>query len=435
MPDYFWTILAIVGLLVANAFFVAAEFALVKVRGFQLDQAAQAGSRAARLTLKMHANMDPYLAACQLGITMASLGLGWIGEPAVSALLEPAFAALQLSPETAHTVAFLIGFLLFSSLHIVLGEQVPKTYAIRRPAPVSVALAAPLQLFFWLVYPLNWLLDQANAWVLRALKVDDVPHHDVITEDEISAIVDRSEAHGEIENQTADIIRQAFDFDDKTVRDVMIPWRNVATLELESTGDANRGVILGSPHTRFPVLDRRGNLAGVFATKDLTAALMQGEEAPWRHLAPHLRKPIVAPDTLLIAVLLERMRETRDHLAVVVNEYGAYVGVITLEDIIEEIVGEIHDEWDEPVANEPVELTPGNWRMVGEWPLADVSRLTGLDANGAQSRTIGGLVMEMLERVPEEGDQFRVGSHQIRVGPTDGPRVLAVEVMLDEQQD
>ncbi len=223
MENVHISLLAVVVLLAANAFFVAAEFALVKVRGFQLDQAASGGSRAAALSVRMHKNLDAFLAACQLGITMASLGLGWVGEPAVAALLEPLLSRIGITGPALHTVSFVIGFLIFSSLHIVVGEQVPKTYANRKPRPVTLMLAYPLQWFYWLVFPLNWLLDRANAAALRLLGVGGRTHHEVITEDEISSIVDNSEAHGEIEQQTADIIRKAFLFDDRTVREIMVP--------------------------------------------------------------------------------------------------------------------------------------------------------------------------------------------------------------------
>ena len=191
MEDLQISLVAVVLLLAANAFFVAAEFALVKVRGYQLEQAGTGSSAAARLSVRMHRKLDAYLAACQLGITMASLGLGWVGEPAVAALLEPALARIGVTGPALHTIAFVLGFLIFSSLHIVVGEQVPKTYAIRKPTPVTLALAYPLHWFYLIAFPLNWALDRANAGVLRLLGVRGGPHHEIITEDELSAIVDR----------------------------------------------------------------------------------------------------------------------------------------------------------------------------------------------------------------------------------------------------
>ena len=259
-----YSLFAVGVLLAANAFFVAAEFALVKIRGFQLDQAVDANRKAAVLSQRMHGNLDAYLAACQLGITMASLGLGWVGEPAVAALLEPLLSKFGITGASLHTISFLVGFLLFSSLHIVVGEQVPKTYAIRRPTPVTLALAYPLHWFYLLVYPLNWLLDRANAIILRLLGIRGGPHHDVISEDEISAIVDESEAHGEIESKTAGIIRKAFQFDDQLVREVMVPWTSVDRLRLSGTQEKNQGIVLATLHSRFPVLDDNEDVVGIF---------------------------------------------------------------------------------------------------------------------------------------------------------------------------
>ncbi|MGB5258433.1 MAG: CNNM domain-containing protein, partial [Woeseiaceae bacterium] len=176
MSSLTYSLIAVFVLLAANAFFVAAEFALVKIRGYQLDQAVNQQRRAALLSARMHNNLDAYLAACQLGITMASLGLGWVGEPAVAALLEPLLSKVGITGPALHTISFIVGFLIFSSLHIVVGEQVPKTYAIRKPTPVTLALAYPLHWFYRLVFPLNWLLDRANAGILRLLGIRGGPH-------------------------------------------------------------------------------------------------------------------------------------------------------------------------------------------------------------------------------------------------------------------
>lgn len=424
-----YSLTAVVALLAANAFFVAAEFALVKVRGYQLDQAVTEKRRAAALTLRLHRNLDKYLAACQLGITMASLGLGWVGEPAVAALLEPLLAKVGVTGPSLHTISFIVGFLLFSSLHIVIGEQVPKTYAIRKPAPVSLALAYPLHWFYRLVFPLNWLLDKANAGMLRLLGVTGGPHHEIISEDEIGAIVDESEAYGEIESKTADIIRKAFLFDDQTVREVMLPWARVDKLQLAASADENKRVITSTLHSRFPVLDEKRNVVGVLATKDLTTALVAGERNVWETLAERLRQPMVVPPTLLISSLLERMRSTRMHMAIVIDEHGSYIGIATIEDMLEEIVGEIEDEWDDADSIAPIEAAGTGWRASGQLPLAILEETVDIVVERSPDiTTLGGFVMQQLERLPEEGDTFESSGLRFSVARMQGRQVQSISI-------
>ena len=427
MENVEYSLVAIVVLLAANAFFVAAEFALVKVRGYQLDQAVLGHRHGAALSLRMHRNLDAYLAACQLGITMASLGLGWVGEPAVAALLEPALSRVGVTGPALHTISFAIGFLIFSSLHIVVGEQVPKTYAIRKPTPVTLSLAYPLHWFYLLVFPLNWLLDRANGGILRLLGVRDGPHHEIISEDEISAIVDKSEAHGEIEEKTADIIRKAFRFDDQLVREVMVPWVSVDRLYINATADENKAVVLETLHSRFPVEDATGDIVGVLNTKDLTTAILEGDGDVWRSLESRCRPPLVVPETLRISLLLEQMRSTRTHMAIVVDEHGTYIGIATLEDMLEEIVGEIQDEWDTGEADVQIEAVGAGWRVSGRLPLPVLENVTG--ATFAPTRnvtTVGGLLMERIQRVPQQDDQFREAGFIFRVEKMDGHLVKSI---------
>ncbi len=423
------SLVAIVLLLAANAFFVAAEFALVKLRAWQLDPANIGDSPTARLSARMHSNLDAYLAACQLGITMASLGLGWVGEPAVAALLEPLLEKVGIAGPALHTIAFILGFLIFSSLHIVVGEQVPKTYAIRKPTPVTLALAWPLRGFYLLVFPLNWLLDRANAGVLRLLGVAGGPHHDVVTEDELSAIVDESEAHGELEHKTADIIRKAFRFDDQTVRQIMVPWIDVDKLRLSSTPEELESTVLETLHSRFPVLDSNGNVVGVLATKDMMSAVMKDEEDPWSAVTEHARPPLIVPHSLLISSLLERMRSTRTHMSIVIDEHGTYIGIVTLEDLLEEIVGEIEDEWDTDAPEVPIEEDGSGWRASGQLPFEELQNVLGISLDaGPGITTLGGYIMARLERLPQEGDRLEEEGFEFLVVKMDGRRIRTVKI-------
>ncbi len=231
MPSQLETLLLVLFLLAANAFFVAAEFALVKAKPARLDALAGEGSARARLNGRIRDDLEAYLAACQLGSTMASLGLGWVGEPAVAALLEPLFRSAGFSDEVLHTTSFAVGFVVFSSLHIVVGEQVPKTFAIRQPEPVALWIAYPLHMFYRLAYPLNWALDMAANRILRLVHVEQATHADVLSDAEIRTVIQTSEEHGELDTDRAEMPQNVFEFGMRTVAEVMLPRGQVDLLE------------------------------------------------------------------------------------------------------------------------------------------------------------------------------------------------------------
>ena len=421
------SLVAVVLLLIANGFFVAAEFALVKARGFRIEALANGGSAAARLTMRIQGNLEAYLAACQLGITMASLGLGWVGEPAVAALLEPLFLAMGVPDAILHTVAFIVGFLIFSSLHIVVGEQVPKTFAIRRAEPVSLWAAYPLHFSYLAVWPLNWLLNKASGSLLALFGVQEATHADVYSGEELKGLVATSREHGELEHDHADMLHNLFEFDQRLVGRVMIP-RNAAHC-LDVTGDAehNLALIKETGHSRFPVIDGGNDdaIVGILLAKDLYRSLMEGESHPWQDLTRFCREPLIVPESQRVARLFELMQQRRAHMAFVVDEYGAFIGLVTLEDLLEEIVGEIHDETDDEASEIAIRmLEPGRWEADGLVSLGDLARATGLglppelDAN-----TLSGLFMDRLARMPEPGDEILEGGYRLSVVSVEDRRV------------
>src|SRR5919202_1199093 len=308
------SLLAVAFLLAANAFFVSAEFALVKARGVRLEGLAEDGSRPARLALHLTGHIEAYLAACQLGITMASLGLGWVGEPVVAALLEPLFLVAGLGTAALHGVSFAVGFLLFSSLHIVLGEQVPKTFAIRRPEPSALAVAWPLHAFYLVCWPLNWALNAAAGGILRLVEVGEVMTH----------------------------------------------RRNIVSLNVDAPVAELVQRVLEKPFTRYPLWSGDPDtIIGVLHAKDLLAAVHKAGQrltpADIRQLAS---PPWFVPDTTSLLHQLLAFRQRRAHLAFVVDEYGALQGLVTLEDILEEIVGDILDEKDVELSGVRTEQLP-----------------------------------------------------------------------------
>jgi len=435
------SLIAVLLLLATNGFFVAAEFALVKARGFRIETLASQGSGSAQLVVDIQANLEAYLAACQLGITMASLGLGWVGEPAVASLLEPLFLSLGIPDALLHTSAFVVGFLMFSSLHIVIGEQVPKTLAIRQAEPVSLWVAYPLHFSYLAVWPLNWLLNKATSTILSTFGVQEASHADVLSGAEIKGLVATSKEHGEIEQGHADMLHNLFEFDQRQVGRVMIPRHSMHCLDLSASAENNLAVIRQTEHSRFPMIDSAKDDAviGIVLAKDIYRALLSGEAEPWRDLNRFSREPLVVPESQRVAQLFEVMRQKRAHMALVLDEYGAFLGAVTLEDLLEEIVGDIHDETDDDDAALIIESIDENrWESDGLISLVDIEKAVGLtvppelDAN-----TLSGLFMERLARMPEIGDEIREGEYRLRVLSSKDRRVgrVAIERCTPTEDD
>ena len=425
-------LLLIVFLLAANGFFVAAEFALVKARGFRIETASNEGSSAARLTLRIQANIESYLAACQLGITMASLGLGWVGEPAVAAVLEPLFRRLGVSEAMLHTSAFIVGFLIFSALHIVVGEQVPKTLAIRKAEPVSIWTAYPLHLCYLVVWPLNRLLSRATSLILSLFRVAEVSHVEVFSGDEIRGMVATSQAHGEIHERQAAMLHNLFEFDQRRVGRIMIPINSVHLLDVNGDADENLEIIRATDHSRFPLVDGKNNdaLLGVVLAKDIHREVLNGATEPWRDLEKFRRSAMIVPESQYISRLFDLMRARRAHMACVVDEYGSFVGIVTLEDLLEEIVGEIEDETDAAKQNCDIRrLDDGSWEADGLASLSDAEREIGLQVGDEiDANTLGGLLLRRLSRMPEKGDVIDESGYRLQVLEHDGRRILRIRV-------
>jgi CBS domain containing-hemolysin-like protein len=433
-------ILVILILLAINAFFVAAEFALVKVRGFQIDLLAESGSKTAKMTQRIQLKLESYLAACQLGITMASLGLGWVGEPVVASLLAPLFEAMGLSDAAVHTTSFIIGFLIFSSLHIIVGEQVPKTFAIRKSAPVSLWCAYPLHWFYLMAFPLNWLLNKASGSILSWFNVEEATHAEVMSNEEIRGIINTSEQHGEMDTDKATMLHNMFTFDSHTVKQIMVPQNDVEVINLQSSWETTLKIIQESRHSRFPVFDQDSNTpVGIVLTKDIYNAIVGKSEALKTEaespsnlvdvIQANLRAPIMVPESQQVSTLFESMRKNRVHLAIVMDEYGSFSGVVTMEDMLEEIVGEISDELD---IDEPDKLAlwkTDHWEADASISVTDLSRTIGVELPlSSDANTVNGLFMKILSRMPKQGDEIEFSGFKFVAIAEDGNRIGQVNI-------
>jgi CBS domain containing-hemolysin-like protein len=422
-------ILLAVFLLTANAFFVAAEFALVKARGFRINALAEENRFGARLTQRILLRIEAYLACCQLGITMASLGLGWVGEPTVAALLTPVLIPLGMTESALYLTSFIIGFLVFSSLHIVVGEQVPKTLAIREPEPVSLWIAYPLHVCFVVLYPLNWLLNEASRAILRMLGIKEAPHHDILTDVEIEGLVETSAEHGKMAVGEAEYIHNVFRFGDLEVSDVMVHRTEMVTINADTAPEDIVSAVLASEYTRIPLWrDAPENIIGILHAKDLLRAVQAADgDRSKIDVVALARPPWFVPDIRPLSEQLKAFRRRKTHFALVVDEYGEVMGLVTLEDLLEEIVGDISDEHDNVVSGAKPQAD-GSVMVDGAVPIRDLNRLMEWALPSEEATTIAGLVIHEARSIPEAGQSFTFHGFRFRVLKKEKNRITALHV-------
>lgn len=416
-------------LLAANAFYVAAEFALVKSRGFRVKAMVEQNRFGAHLLQTMMGNIESYLACCQLGITMASLGLGWIGEPTVSALLSPVLSPLGLSEATLHFVSFVAGFLVFSSLHIIIGEQVPKTLAIREPMPVSQWIAYPLYFSYLVFYPLSWCLNTASGAILRLMGVQEFSQHEILTDSEIEGLVEESAVHGKIESGEAEYIHNVFRLGELTVSDVMVHRTAMVMINADLPPEELVREVLATEYTRIPLWrDKSENIIGILHAKDLLRAIRAAEGDTSRiDVTTIMLPPWFVPEMRPISQQLKAFRRRKTHFALVVDEYGEVEGLVTLEDILEEIVGDISDEHDVVVAG--VRRQPdGSVVVDGSVPIRDLNRALDWHLPDEEATTVAGLVIHEARSIPDRGQSFTFHGFRFRVLRRERNRITALRI-------
>lgn len=429
MIDTIVNLLLAIFLLAANAFYVAAEFALVKSRGFRIDAMAEENRFGARLLQRMMGNIEAHLACCQLGITMASLGLGWVGEPTVSALLEPVLIPLGMPDKALHFTSFLVGFLVFSSLHIVVGEQVPKTLAIREPVPVSQWIAYPLHVSFLIFYPLNWLLNAASRAILRMLGVKEHSTQDILTDVEIEGLVEESAEYGNIEESQAEYIQNVFRFGELEVSDVMMHRTKMITVCIDDPPEEIAANVLKGPVTRLPLWSGTPeNIVGMLHAKNYLRALhAAGGDASKVDVRAIMTPPWFVPDIRPLYEQLRAFRRRKTPLALVVDEYGEVMGLVTLQDILEEIVGDISDEHDVVVPG--VRPQPdGSVSVDGGVPVRDLNRAMEWNLPDEEATTIAGLVIHEARSIPEPGQSFTFHGFRFQVLRMNRNRITALRI-------
>ena len=408
-------------LILLNAFFVAAEYALVTVRRTRVQELAEEGQRRARAVQRITADPPRFIAAMQLGVTLTSLGIGALGEPVLSHVLDDWLAVFA---------AGAIAFVVITFMHVVVGELVPKGLALGYADRIALGVSAPVRGFFILFKPVIWLLQRSSEALQRALGLDPrAAAAQPLSEAELKMLLNVSHEQGEIEHEEREMLYKVFDFADKEASDVMVPRPDVVGLSIEMPPEEALAAILDSPYTRYPVYrDSLDEILGVLHVRDLFSALHDRGIAEVE-IVELLRPVHIVPETKDLAALLSEFRRTNQHMAVVVDEYGATQGIVTLEDLLEEIVGEIEDEFDLP--DESVERVDEHTvRIHGTFPLDDFNEQFGTTLEHEDYHTVAGYVFDLLGRAAEPGDEVRSEGLRFLVLETEGSRIQRLEVEM-----
>ncbi len=425
-------LLLVVALVLANGLFVAAEFSIVTARRARIDSLIARGNPFAGLVRRAIGDVNNYLAATQLGITMASIGLGFVGEPLLADIIEPVFSWLPEEGRgpAAHSVAVPVAFALITALHIVLGELAPKSVALWNPERVSLATTPPTEAFRYAFWPAIWFLNGVANAVLRpfGLRAPRGGYHTVHTAEEISLLVGESREAGVLEREEAELLESVFRFGDRRVNEVMIPRTEIVWLEEGTTVRDFYAIFAGTPHSRFPVFSESpDNVVGIVGIKDVLRGLAEGQIDPDSAVDWAMRPALFVPETKFVGALFFEMQRSGHQMAIVIDEYGGTAGLVTLEMLLEELVGYVSDEL-RPHEEEFVTLDERTFRIDAGMALHDANQELDLALPEGDYETVAGFVLSQLGHIPREGEQFTFNGLRIAVTKVTGRKVEEVTV-------
>lgn len=413
-----------------NGVFVAAEFAFVKVRPTRITQLVAEGNRRAKIAQQCIHNIDAYLSVCQLGITISSLGLGWLGEPVVAKLLEPLMRSFGvISPAAVHSISFIVAFTMVTFLHVVFGELVPKSLAIQRAEHVTMWLAAPMRLFYYMFYPGIIVFNGTANNILRVLGVRPASEHEEShSEEELQMLVSASYKCGHLDSSEWNLLQNVFQFEKKVAREIMVPRPEVVFLDKKNSLEENMEIARRSGHTRFPLCENdHDHVVGLVHIKDVFR-LDTGTK-----IDDIKRNIMLVPEGMSLDRLLRKFQKNHQHMALVVDEYGGTAGIVTLENVLEELVGQIQDEFDEEVPQVTLEKE-GSYFVDGRMLLEDAADMFDLPVGDQEEYdTLGGFVFGKLGKRPRVGDVVELPEHRLRVVEVKGLRIRQVQVSLKKQ--
>ncbi|WP_102272952.1 hemolysin family protein [Cytobacillus massiliigabonensis] len=421
-------LLLIIILIALTAFFVATEFAMVKVRASRLDQLIAEGNKGAIAAKKVVTHLDEYLSACQLGITVTALGIGWLGEPTVQKLLHPVFEQLHLNESVSHILSFVIAFAIVTFLHVVVGELAPKTFAIQKAETITILFASPIIWFYRIMYPFIWFLNGSARVLVGIFGLKPASEHEVAhSEEELRILLSESYKSGEINKNELKYVNNIFEFDERIAKEIMVPRTEIVTISINDSIDEVVNIITTENYTRYPVIDGdKDNILGFMNVKELLSSIMKNKDL-------HLKKesfinPIIRViETIPIHDLLVKMQKERIHIAILMDEYGGTSGLVTVEDIIEEIVGEIRDEFDEDEVPNIRKLKENHYIIGAKLLINDVNHLLGTAMSNEEIDTIGGwFLTQNIEA--KLGTEIETEGYVFKVHEIDGHHIQYLEV-------
>ncbi|ACJ77146.1 hemolysin family protein [Bacillus paranthracis] len=428
--------LVMVAILIAfTGFFVAAEFAIVKVRSSRIDQLVAEGKRGALAAKKVTTNLDEYLSACQLGITVTAMGLGWLGEPTIEKLLHPLFEKWNLNPSISSVLTFGLAFMIMTYLHVVVGELAPKTMAIQKAEKVTLLLAGPLMMFYKVMYPFIWVLNGSARVVTGLFGLKPASEHEVAhTEEELRLILSDSYESGEINQAEYKYVNNIFEFDNRIAKEIMVPRTEIVGFYLEDSVEEHMKVIQNERYTRYPIFgEDKDDIIGMVNVKDFFIRYMTEDQKDLSSIRSYMRPIIEVMETTPIHDLLLQMQKKRIPMAVLYDEYGGTAGIVTLEDILEEIVGEIRDEYDEDEAPPIQHVNEQHIIVDGKVLISEVKDLFGLHIEEDDVDTIGGWIMMQNHEI-EEGQHVEAEGYEFKVLEKDAYQIKRVEIRKMEQE-
>ncbi|WP_199615441.1 hemolysin family protein [Paenibacillus alkalitolerans] len=428
MP-YIFEISAIILLIAATAFFVATEFAIIKLRPSRIDQLVADERRNALSLRKVTTNLDGYLSACQLGITMTALGLGWLGEPTIESVLHGVFVNVPLPPGVTDTVSFVLAFAIVTFLHVVAGELAPKTLAIQKAEPVALATARPIIAFYTVMYPFIWFLNSSATWLVRLFGLRPASEHEEAhSEEELQIILNESYKSGKINQAEYGYVSRIFAFDDLVAREIMVPRTDMFCLYAEKPLEENIAIMKREQYTRFPVAkENKDQIIGFVNTKEFFLGL---DDDPNVKLESFIHPVLTVPEMTHVQRLLKMMQAKREHMALLTDEYGGTSGLITIEDILEEIVGEIRDEFDAEEKLEIESLGSGRLLVDGKVSLTHLSDFYGISIDYEDADTIGGWLLSQMTE-PKKGSEIQYEGNKFIIREKDRHRIRRVEIVID----
>ena len=422
--------LVLIAILIAlTAFFVTSEFAIVKIRSSRIDQLIEEGNSKAISVKKVISNLDEYLSACQLGITITALGLGWIGESTIEHLLDPVFRQLNIPDNAVILLSVSIAFATITFLHVVVGELAPKTLAIQKAEWITLNVSKPLILFYKMMYPFIWVLNGSARIVSRLFGLKPVSENEIAhTEEELRIILSESYKSGEINQSEFKYVNKIFDFDDRIAKEIMVPRTEIVSLSKDDTLESFLKVIREEKFTRYPIIDGdKDHIIGVINIKEIMTDLIGNEKLTAKTLETYIRPIIRVIETIPIHDLLVKMQKERMHMAVLMDEYGGTSGLVTVEDILEEIVGEVRDEFDMDEIPEVRKIEDNHYIIDSKVLVSEVNELLGVEINDEDVDTIGGWILtENYEA--KEGDIIYHDSYAFKIIEMDEHHLKYIEV-------